>query len=43
MFPLIKNVGSSDAGIDDMKEDATDSWESGFQHADAHIVCSTGG
>ena len=43
VFPLIRNVGSRDAGIGDMKEDTTDSWESGFQHADAHTVCSTGG
>ena len=36
MLPLVRDVGSRDAGIDDMKEDATDSWESSFQHADAH-------
>ena len=41
VFPLTRNVGSGDAGIDDMQNDVTNSWESGFDHTDIHFVGTT--
>ena len=41
VFPLTRNVGLGDAGIDNVQDDATDSWKSCFEHSNTHTVRTT--
>ena len=43
MFLGAENVRLDDAGIDDVQNDATDSWEAGFEHADTHAISASRG
>ena len=43
VFPRIGNVGQGYAGVDNVKDDTTDSWETGLHHADAHAIGAAGG
>ena len=42
VFPRIGDIGLGYGRVDYVKDDVTDSWETGLQHADAHSVSTAG-
>ena len=43
MFPGAGDARSGDAGIGDVQNDTTDSWEAGFGHADTYAITASRG